>query len=136
MKFVVDANVLSEPTKPKPDARVLTWLRRNETDLVVNPIVLGEIEHGILLLPAGKRRTRLEQWFAEGVQRMRSLDLDSHAASAWAALLARLRKKGHAMPLKDSLIAATAIANRLSVATRDIDDYQHAGVPLVNPFAS
>lgn len=134
MKFVVDANVLSEATKAAPNQRVVNWLRRNESELVVNPIVLGEIEYGILLLPAGKRRTRLLEWFAQGVQRMRSLDLDARAATAWAGLLARLKKKGAAMPIKDSLIAATAIANGLSVATRDVEDYRNAGVPLVNPF--
>jgi hypothetical protein len=134
VKFLVDANVLSEPTKPAPEARVVAWLRRNETELVVNPIILGEIEYGILLLPSGRRRTRLQQWFAQGIQRMRSLDLDARAASAWATLLARLKKKGVAMPIKDSLIAATALAHRLTVVTRNTDDYRHAGVSLVNPF--
>lgn len=134
MKFLVDANVLSEPTKPAPAARVVAWLRRNESELVVNPIILGEIEYGILLLPSGRRRTRLQQWFAQGIQRMRSLDLDARAASAWATLLARLKKKGVAMPIKDSLIAATALAHRLTVVTRNTDDYRHAGVSLVNPF--
>ncbi len=134
MKFLVDANVLSEPTRSAPEPRVIEWLRRNETDLTVNPIVLGEIEYGILLLPAGRRRTRLQDWYGKGIQRMRSLDLDARAASAWAGLLARLRRKGLAMPIKDSLIAATAIAHGLTVATRNTADYRHAGVPLVDPF--
>ncbi len=135
MKFLVDANVLSEPTKAAPSARVVAWLREHEPRLLVNPIVLGEIEYGILLLPAGKKRTRLLEWFSDGVQRMRSLDLDASTASAWAALLAKLKRKGQAMPIKDSLIAATAIAHGLTVATRETADYRHAGVPLVNPFA-
>lgn len=134
MKFVVDANVLSEATKPAPSARVIAWLRRHEAELVVTPIVLGELEYGILLLPTGKRRTRLVDWFAQGVQRMRSLDLDARTASAWAGLLSRLKKKGLAMPIKDSLIAASALAHGLTVATRDTDDFRNGGVPLVNPF--
>ena len=134
MKYLVDANVLSEPTKPAPESRVIDWLRRHESDLTVNPIVLGEIEYGILLLPAGKRRTRLQRWFGEGIRRMRSLDLDAATASAWAQLLARLKKKGAAMPIKDSLIAATALAHGLTVATRDAADFRNAGVPIVNPF--
>ena len=136
MKFVVDANVLSEPTKPDPDENVIDWLRRNEPDLVVNPIVLGEIEYGILLLPMGKKRTRLQRWFADGIQRMRSLDLDTATASAWASLLARLKKKAVAMPIKGSIIAATALAHELTIATRDTADYRNAGVPLVNPFGA
>lgn len=135
MKFLVDANVLCEPTRPAPEPRVIEWLRHHEPDLAVNPIILGEIEYGILLLPAGRKRTRLQQWFREGIGRMRSLDLDSAAASAWAALLARLKKRGAAMPIKDSLIAATASAHNLTVVTRNVVDYRRAGVPLVNPFA-
>jgi predicted nucleic acid-binding protein len=135
VKFLVDADVLSEPTKPAPSARVIAWLRANEHDLAVNPIILGEIEYGILLVPAGKRRTRLQQWFQQGIRRMRSLDLDAHAGSAWASLLARLRAKGLAMPVKDSLIAATALAHGLTVATHNTADFRHAGVALVDPFA-
>lgn len=134
MKYLVDANLLSEPTKPAPDARVVDWLRHHERDLAVNPIILGELEYGILLLAAGRRRTRLEQWFALGVQRLRVLDFDTTTAAAWARLLARLKKKGHAMPIKDSLIAATAIAHGLVVATRNTHDFRNAGVKVVNPF--
>ena len=136
MKFLVDANVLSEPTKPAPDARVITWLREHERDLAVNPIILGELEYGILLLPAGRRRTRLEQWFNTGIQRLRVLDFDTATAAHWARLLARLKKKGHAMPIKDSLIAATAHAHGLTIASRNVHDFQNAGVKVENPFTS
>ena len=136
MKFLVDANILSEPTKPKPSHRVIKWLRENEPELTVNPIVLGEIEFGILLLPAGRRRTRLQRWFAKGVRRVRVLDFDTDTASAWARLLARLKKNGLAMPVKDSLIAATALFHDLTVATRNVADFRNASVPVVNPFES
>jgi predicted nucleic acid-binding protein len=135
VRYLVDANVLSEPTKPAPDVRALDWLRRNERHLAVNPIVLGELEYGILLLPAGRRRTRLEQWFNAGVSRIRVLDFDTATAAAWARLLARLKKKGRAIPIKDSLIAASAIAHKLTVATRNIADFRSAGVAVENPFA-
>jgi predicted nucleic acid-binding protein len=135
VKYLVDANVLSEPTKPAPDAHVVAWLRRHERDLAVNPIILGELEYGILLLPAGKRRTRLEHWFTVGVPRLRVLDFDTASAAAWARLLARLKKKGRAMPIKDSLIAATALTHGLTVATRNVADFRAAGVSIENPFA-
>ena len=135
MKFLVDASVLSEPTKPAPDTRVVEWLRSHERELAVNPIILGELEYGILLLPAGRRRARLEQWFTAGVQRLRVLDYDAATASAWARLLSRLKKKGHAMPIRDSLIAATALAHGLTVATRNTNDFRNAGVAVENPFA-
>ena len=134
MKFLVDANVLSEPIKPAPAPRVVEWLRENERDLAVNTIVLGELEYGILLLPAGRRRTRLQNWFADGVQRLQVIDFDGRCAAAWARLLARLKKRGLAMSIKDSLIAATASAHEVAVATRNVADFRHAAVPLVNPF--
>jgi len=71
--FLVDANVLSEATKPEPDPRVLEWLARHEGEIAVDPIVLGEIRFGILLLPAGRRRERLERCFEDGVERIRCL---------------------------------------------------------------
>jgi hypothetical protein len=64
--YLVDANVLSEATKPAPDAKVVEWLRRNEREIAVDPIILGEIRFGIHLLSAGRRRHRLERWFNEG----------------------------------------------------------------------
>lgn len=134
MKFLVDANVLSEPTKESPSQAVIDWLRRNETELGVNPIVVGELEYGILLLPAGRRRTRLLNWFAAGTGRLHVLDLDPDTAHVWASLLANLKRKGRSMPIKDSLIAATALQHQLTVATRNTSDYRHAGVQVQNPF--
>ncbi len=134
MKYLADTNVLSEPTKPRPSIAVVEWLRRHESELVVSPIVLGELQYGILLLPAGRKRTRLLKWFAEGIQRFPTLDFDVATADAWARLLARLKLKGHAMPIKDSLIAAVAKKHNLVVVTRNVTDFQHAKVKLVNPF--
>ena len=134
MKYLADTNVLSEPTKPRPNAAVIEWLRHHESELVVSPIVLGELQYGILLLPAGRRRTRLLTWFAEGAQRFPVLDFDTATADAWAQLLARLKQKGKAMPIKDSLIAAVAKKHGLVVATRNVADFKHAGIKVVNPF--
>ncbi len=134
MKYLVDANVLSEPTKQAAEPRVIDWLRRHEAQLVINPIVLGELEYGILSLPTGRRRKRLEEWFSTGVLRLHVLAFDGNAAGVWARLLAALKKKGRAMSIKDSLIAATAIAHDLEIATRNVADFRHAGVRLVNPF--
>jgi predicted nucleic acid-binding protein len=134
VKYLVDANVLSETTKPTPNADVVQWLRDHEAELAANPIVLGEIEYGILLLPAGKKRTRLKQWLSQAVQRLRIVELDADTASTWAALLARLSRKGLAMPVKDSLIAASALQYGLTVATRNVADFNNAEVTVVNPF--
>jgi toxin FitB len=134
VNFLVDANVLSEATRPRPAASVLKWLGRNDGRLVVNPVVLGELEYGILLLPSGRRRARLEEWFAGGMRKLPVVDMDAGTARIWAVLLSELRRKGRAMPIKDSLIAATARQHRFTVATRNTDDYLYAGVRMVNPF--
>jgi len=134
VKFLLDANVLSEPTKPAPDPAVVTWLRNHAHQLAVNPIVLGELEYGILLLPASRRRAKLENWFASGVKNLRVLDFDTNTAAAWARLLATLKKKGMAMPVKDSLIAASALAHGLTLVTRNTYDFRNAGLKTLNPF--
>lgn len=134
MKYLVDANVLSEVTRPEPQVAVVQWLRKHERDIVVTPIVLGKIEYGIGLTTSIRKRKELERWFAEGMRRLRVIDLDTDTASIWAALLVRLRKQGKAMPVKDSLIAASALQHQLTIVTRNVSDFQNAGVSLFNPF--
>ena len=135
MTFLADANVLSEATKPNPDPAVLEWLRRHEREIVVDPVILGEIRYGILILPSGKRRRRLERWFESGVSRIECHPFDAATGLRWAQLLAELRGKGQSMPIKDSLIAATALAHKLPIATRNQNDFEKAEVEIVNPFA-
>lgn len=136
MTFLVDANVLSEATRPEPEPKVLAWLARHERDIAVDPVILGEIQYGILLLPVGKRRARLERWFAEGVERIHCLAWEAATGLRWARLLAELRARGQSMPIKDSLIAATALVHGLTVATRNRADFEKAGVKVVDPFVS
>ena len=133
---MVDANVISEPTKPAPDGRVVEWLRRHEREIAVDPIILGEVRFGILLLRRGKKRVALERWFEAGVRRLQCLPWAAETGLEWARLLANLRAAGRAMPIKDSLIAATALAHGLTVVTRNRTDFEKAGVGIVDPFAS
>jgi predicted nucleic acid-binding protein len=135
VRYLVDANVLSEPTRPAPDAGVVEWLRRNERLIAVDPVILGELRFGILLLGAGKRRARLEHWFDSGVRRIVCLPWEAETGLQWAQLLARLRAGGRAMPVKDSLIAATALVHGLTVATRNRADFDKAGVGIIDPFS-
>ena len=134
MKYLVDANVLSEPTKPQPNPRVLDWLRTHTPDIAVDPIILGELRYGILILPKSKKRTALEHWFDSGVGRLHCLPWDAATGLKWAELLARLRAAGTAMPIKDSMIAATAAAHRITIVTRNTSDFAKAGVRVLNPF--
>ena len=136
MKYLVDANVLSEPTKPRPDAKVLEWLRRHERDIAVDPIILGEIQFGIYLLAPGNRRRRLELWFSRGVASIHCLPWEAATGLRWAKLLADLRAAGKSMPIKDSLIAATALVHELTIATHNARDFGDARVKLMDPFTA
>jgi predicted nucleic acid-binding protein len=133
VKYLVDANVLSEATKPNPDPRVVAWLRRNERSIVVDPVILGEIRFGILLLARGGRRAQLESWFEQGIRRIECLPWDSAVGIRWAQLLANLRHGGRPMSIKDSLIAATALAHDLALATLNQRDFKPAKVQLADP---
>ena len=136
MRFLVDANVLSEPTKPAPEVNVIGWLRRYEGDLAIDPVILGELRFGILVLPGGRRRRRLELWFDAVANSLQCLPWEAETGLRWAELLARLRSSGRAMPVKDSLVAATALVHGLTVATRNRIDFEKAGVKVVDPFAA
>ena len=134
MRFLVDANVLSEPTRARPEPRVLEWLRDHETEIAVDSIILGEIRFGILLLPVGARRRKLERWFDEGVARLECVAWEAETGLRWAQLLADLRRRGRTMPIKDSMIAATALTHDLVVVTRNRADFERAAVEIRDPF--
>jgi predicted nucleic acid-binding protein len=134
MTYLADVNVLSEGLKPRPDPRVSLWLEENEGEVVVDPVILGEIYAGILLLPAGKRRTQLEHWFHRGIRPIVCLPWEPETALRWATLVAKLKRGGRTMPLTESMIAATALAYDLTVVKRNVQDFLSAGVKVINPF--
>ena len=135
MTYLVDENVLIEPTRLAPDLKVLDWLRRNERELAVDPIILGEVRFGIRILPSGSRRRKLETWFDEGVARIVCLPWEASTGLRWAKLLADLRKSGRALPITDSLIAATALVHDCVVVSRNARDFRPVGVKVLDPFA-
>jgi len=110
--------------------------RVNEPDIVVDPVILGELRFGILVLPKGSKRRTLERWFNEGIERLYCVPWEKETGLKWAELLARLRANGKAMPIKDSLIAASAAVHSLIVATRNGADFENAGVRVVDPFVA
>jgi predicted nucleic acid-binding protein len=134
MKYLVDANVLSEPTRPSPNPKVLDWLSANEAHLVVDPIILGELGVGILGLAAGRKRAHREQWFEALVQTIDCFPWDAAVSRRWARLVVELRKQGTTLPVLDAMIAATALEHGLTVATRNVRAFRKARVKIVDPF--
>jgi predicted nucleic acid-binding protein len=134
MTYLVDANVLSEPTKPTPSGKVIEWLSANEGDLVVDSIILGELCIGILALPRGRKRRQLEQWFEALVQTIDCLPWDGTISRRWARLVVDVKQKGEVIPVLDAMIAATALQHDLTIATRNTRDFGKAGVKTLDPF--
>jgi hypothetical protein len=82
----------------------------------------------------GARRTHLERWFESGVQRLVCIPWEAETGLRWTSLLAALRTSGQAMPIKDSLIAATALVHGMTVVTRNRIDFAKARVDILDPF--
>ena len=132
MKYLLDANVISEPQRPRPEPRVLEWLfAQDQADLFVSVLVLAEIWQGILALPQNPRRSRLEAFARELRGQYRVLSFDERAAEAWGELV---NGSGHDLPLLDSLLAAVALSRGLVLVTRNEADFRRAGVKLLNPW--
>ena len=134
MTYLIDANVRSEPTKPRPDSKVVGWLTAHEGDFVVDSIVLGELSFGILALPKGRKRVQLEEWFNAVVSAIECLSWDAAVSLCWAGLLVGLKKKGITLPVLDTTIAATALEHNLTVVTHNVRDFQGTSVKVLNPF--
>jgi len=100
-------------------------------------ISFAEISRGIDLLPAGRRRERLAAWLAEELPvrfEQRILDIDLHVARTWGVVMAHGQKIGLTLGSMDAFVAATAHAHGLTLATRNVKDFQRLGTPLLNPW--
>ncbi len=135
MTYLVDANVLSEPTKRAPSPKVIEWLRSCEGNIAVDAVILGELYIGVLGYPAGRKRTALERWFESVIGMLECLPWDAAVSRRWARLVVELKRHGRSLPLLDSMIAATALEHGLTVATRNVRDFEQTGVRAVDPFA-
>ena len=79
MSYLVDTNVYSEPVKPKPDPKVVAWLRQHEGELHVSTITIGEIRRGIERLPDGSRKTLLRAWLQAICDCIKAVTLSSRS---------------------------------------------------------
>ncbi len=137
MRFLLDTNVVCEPTAAAPSARVLEWLAAcDPLDLFVSVVTLAEIEEGIARLPPTRRRGALEAWRDDLVASLgaRLIDVDTDVATAWGALRARLAAAKRTVSPMDGFIVATAECRGLTLATRNEKHFQAWGGPLLNPW--
>jgi predicted nucleic acid-binding protein len=134
--ILLDTNVVSELMKEGADRAVERWYFLNEEETALPAIALAELAYGIARLSDGARRRNLEARLTEWRLRYgdRTVPFGSAAAMRYGTMLAAVVASGRAMSLADAQIAATALVEDASVATRNIVDFEPSGVVLVNPW--
>ena len=137
MSFLLDTCALSELTRPKPNAGLARWFdAQDAARLFMSALTIGEIECGVALLPAGRKRSGLAAWLAtlQASYGERVLAVDTSVAALWGRLAAKGKEAGRSLAVIDGLIAATAIHHGLTVITRNVDDFATTSADLENPW--
>ncbi|HKU96768.1 MAG TPA: type II toxin-antitoxin system VapC family toxin [Vineibacter sp.] len=138
MSFLLDTNVVSEWTKPRPDHAVVAWLAELDEDRVfLSVVTVAELRHGIQRLPMGARRHRLDEWLTRQLPlrfEARILAIDVETADMWGRVMARGQASGRPIGPMDAFIAATAERHDLTLATRNVSDFDALGIRLTNPW--
>lgn len=136
--ILLDTNVMSEPLRHAPELRVIEWIDAQALEtLFLSAITVAELRAGVALLPAGKRRTSLQENLEKRVLPLfagRVQPFDLACTQAYAALMAKARGAGFSVAAADGCIAAIAAVNGFAVATRDTSAFEAAGVAVINPW--
>ena len=123
--YLLDTNIISEPTKPSPSESVLNSIAENFDHSCICSVIRAEILTGIKCLADGKRKDALLNYYLNTIQKAYEiLPFDSFAASIYSDLVERLKKKENPLPKLDLMIAATAISNNLILVTRNTADFE------------
>ncbi|MDW5317523.1 type II toxin-antitoxin system VapC family toxin [Rhizobium sp. PL01] len=140
MRLLLDTNVLSEVTKPRPDGRVLEWLDRIDEDRAfISVVSIAEIRRGVALMDSGRKRDALAEWLARDLPARfehRVVPVEEPVALAWGDLMGLAKRAGRGLASMDGLIAATAITHDLTLATRNTKDFEGFGIDIIDPWAS
>jgi toxin FitB len=136
--IVLDTNVLSEVARSKPSVVVLTWMAFQQSrSLFTTAISQAETFLGIRTLPEGARRAELEKtarglFFEDLAGRV--LSFDSDAAEIYADIAAKRRSIGRPIRELDAQIASVTLLYGASIATRNVRDFEHLGLDVINPW--
>jgi toxin FitB len=136
--ILLDTNVISEPMRHVPDARVIEWIDAQAVEtLYLSAITVAEMRFGVAVLPAGRRRDRMRARLEQEVLTAfagRILPFDMETSATYANLMALARGEGRSIGKADGYIAATAACHGFSVATRDTSPFEAAGLAVINPW--
>ena len=135
MSWLLDADVLSQPAKPRGNRAVIEWLEREQEACYTSTIVIGQIAYWVRT-KHGRARTRLQQWLRRSVEALEGRILSFNVATAhvWADQRFLLEQAGQRMPVEDSFIAATARRHDLTIVTGNDQDFRRPGLKVFNPF--
>ncbi|MDG4905339.1 type II toxin-antitoxin system VapC family toxin [Mesorhizobium sp. WSM4898] len=140
MRLLLDTNVLSEVTRPAPDVGVLKWLDGLDEDRsFISVVSIAEIRRGVSLTDEGRKREALAEWLARDLPQrfeQRVLPVDEAVALAWGDLMGIAKRRGRGLSSMDGLIAATAIAKQLTLATRNSKDFEGFAIELFDPWSA
>ena len=138
MNYLLDTNVISELTTNDPDSNVVAWLENiDQENIFLSVITIGELKKGIEKLAGSKRKKDLVSWLENDLLVRfgeRIVPLDLPVMLLWGTMIAELEKAGTPLPAIDSLLAASAAQKGLTLVTRNIKDFEPAGIPLMNPW--
>lgn len=135
MMIILDTNVVSELLRPAPSIAVVSALRGFATDrLHLTSITAAELRLGYSLLPPGRRREEFRAKVEEYLGDRPVLPFDDASSHRYAALMAHRRSLGRPIAIMDAQIAAIVLTRGAILATRNIKDFEHCAVPLVNPW--
>ena len=132
--YLLDTNVVSELRRARPHGAVLAWLQQlRDEDLHISAVTIGEIQSGIEITREQDqaKAAEIETWLEQVAGTYNVLSMDARTFRIWARLMHRRTDD----LIEDAMIAATAAIHRLTIATRNVRDFERFGVPTFNPFA-
>jgi predicted nucleic acid-binding protein len=137
--IILDTNVISEFTRPLVSERVEAWLAEQDAlELATTTVTEAELLVGIAMLPNGRRKTDLERETASFLYHLASriLPFDRDAAQLLPLVALQRRAARLATDQADGQIAAIARLHGAAVATRNVTDFEHSGIRLINPWTA